>query len=217
MHFLKLVTDGQMSNLFSTYCNLNEDTKNHGILGVWQPPTRRWRKQKHILYLSKRQALVTITIILLLYIYIYIHVYIFIHKPGSKQQEPFLNLSRGLPNTPQCSWDSPTGGGLAKPAGGSPCRWHHWDSLASRLGKITGNHRFFKPNIRVSCNSPFNQVYATLLLDYGYGWTTECVYMWILLRGIDDLARKQDDQSKSNMVKYPWQRRWTAFTAGWSK
>lgn len=48
MHFLKLVTDGQMSNLFSTYCNLNEDTKNHGILGVWQPPTRRWRKQKHI-------------------------------------------------------------------------------------------------------------------------------------------------------------------------
>ena len=37
MHFLKLVTDGQMSNLFSTYCNLNEDTKNHGILGYGNP------------------------------------------------------------------------------------------------------------------------------------------------------------------------------------
>ena len=27
--------------------------------------------------------------------------------------------------------------------------------------------------------------------------------MWILLHGIDDLARKQDDQCKSNIVKYP--------------
>ena len=37
------------------------------------------------------------------------------------------------------------------------------------FGKDYRKPSFFKPNIRVSCNSPFNQVYATLLLDYGYG------------------------------------------------
>ena len=94
MHFLKLVTDGQMSNLFSTYCNLNEDTKNHGILGVWQPPTRRWRKQKHISFQKTSTShyhynfiavYIYICIYIYMYIYIYVYIYICIHKPGSKQ------------------------------------------------------------------------------------------------------------------------------------
>ena len=140
MHFLKLVTDGQMSNLFSTYCNLNEDTKNHGILGVWQPPTRRWRKQKHILYLSKRQALVTITIILLLYIYIYMYIYLYTNQVVNSKSLFWIFLGAyqirpSAPGIPQqgVAWQSRQ---EARPADDIiGIHWLHvWERLQETIG-----------------------------------------------------------------------------------
>lgn len=63
MHFLKLVTDGQMSNRIysqpiAILIYLNEDTKNHGILGGIAPANQgeknkqiRCKKDKHYLSL----------------------------------------------------------------------------------------------------------------------------------------------------------------------